>query len=162
MEDLSEATESLKNLVARPGTFEIFYPETTDDMLAAVLMDGFAETQLEGLMADYAMDDDGFVTPEISRGQAALVALYAAVRFLRAELINRNTNEVYKAGSASYEYTQATNILRDILKGLLSQKDRVTAAIGAGGPGAAGAAFFMADQYLARQWEITDPIAIGW
>jgi hypothetical protein len=155
MEELTDAVDSLRHLVARPGTFSQFFPETTEDMLIAVLNDGLAEAHLEGLLLTHESDESGYVTPALSSGQAALVTLFAAVRFLRAELINRNTQVVYEAGSAHYETTQATNILRDILKSLSGQKDRLVEGAGAGG---GARAFYMADQYLAR---VLEPRAIG-
>jgi hypothetical protein len=162
-DDLSDSLDSLRYLVARPGTFTTFYPETTDDMLLQVLVDGMAEAHLEGLLLDYESDEDGILTPALSSGQVALVTLFASIRFLRAELINRNTSVVYQAGSARYETTQATNILRDILKGLIAQKDRITEV---GASSGAGAAFYMADQYLTRAWANSgypgDVAVIGW
>lgn len=161
MDELGEATDSLRYLVARPGTFSDFYPETTDDHLLQVLIDGMAECQLMGLLLDNASDADGILTPALTSGQAAMVTLFGAVRFLRAELINRNTSVVYEAGSAHYETTQATNILRDILKALQTQKDKVIALLGGGSGGAA--AFYMADQYLARvAWDWNRDVVIGW
>lgn len=162
MDELAEAVDSLRYLVARPGTFSDFYPETTEDMLIAVLVDGMAEAHLEGLLLDNDVDADGILDPPLTNGQGALVTLFAAVRFLRAELINRNTSVTYEAGSAHYETTQATNILRDILKGLLAQKERV---IEAGASSGAGSAFYMADQYLARVWDNVlgdSPLVVGW
>lgn len=162
MEDLGDAVDSVRFLVARPGTFEDTYPETTEDMLLQILIDSMAEAHLEGLLLTYESDADGILTPELSSGQSALIVLFAAIRFMRAELFNRNTQVVYKAGTAHYETTQATNILRDILKGLLAQKDRIVAH---GTVAGAGAAFFMADQYLARVWEINSSdvnVAVGW
>ncbi len=159
MDDLADAVDSLRYLVARPGTFEQFYPETTEDMVITVLVDAMAECHLEGLLLDYDADEDGALAPPITKGQAALVVLFGAVRFLRAELLNRNTSVTYKAGSASYETTQATNILRDILKGLLTQRDRAVEI--SGSSGGAAAAFYMADQYLARVWE-TPVTTSGW
>jgi hypothetical protein len=163
MEELADAVTSLQYLVARPGTFATFYPETTDDMVLQCLIDGMAEAQLEGLLLTYAADEDGVLTPALSAGQAALVTLFAAVRFLRAELLNRNTSVVYEAGSAHYETTQATNILRDILKGLSAQKDAlVAAASGGSGSDAGNVAFYMADQYLARVWDLRPSAAVVW
>lgn len=164
MDDLADAVPSLQYLVARPGTFTTFFPETTEDHLVSVLIDATAECHLEGLLLDIEADDDGLLTPAASSGQAALITLFAGIRFLRAELINRNTSETYKAGTASYEFVQATNILRDILKGLIAQKER---AIDAGSTGAvaAAAAFFMGDQYLARVYYddyATSTALIGW
>jgi hypothetical protein len=161
MEDLGDAVDSLRFLVARPGTFEDTYPETTEDMLLQILMDGLGEAHLEGLLMDYESDADGLLTPELSSGQAATVVLFAAVRFMRAELFNRTTMNSYKAGSASYETTQATNILRDILKALDAQKLRVIATGAAAG---AGAAFYMADQFLTRVNADWAPVTLvsGW
>lgn len=161
-DDLSDSLDSLRYLVARPGTFATFYPETTDDMLLQVLIDGMAEAQLEGLLLTYQSDEDGILTPELSSGQVALVVLFGAIRFLRAELINRNTSVIYQAGTARYETTQATNILRDILKGLIDQKNSV---ISVGASSGAGAAFYMADQYLSRAWDnfgYPGNVMIGW
>jgi hypothetical protein len=159
-DDLSESLDSLRFAVARPGTFTTFYPETTEDMLLQVLLDGMAEAQLEGLLLDYDADESGIVSPELTSGQVAVVVLFAALRFVRAELLNRNTSVVYKAGKADYETVQATNILRDIMKALQTQKDRVVTLGAAAG---AGAAFYMADQYLARIWDHGGQCeAVGW
>ncbi len=161
MEDLADATDSLRFLVARPGTFTDFYPETNDDMLVQMLMDGLAETHLEGLLLDYTSDSDGLLTPALSSGQSALVVLFAAVRFLRAELINRNTSVTYKAGSAEYSTAQGVQLLRDLLNSLSAQKDRLIAAAGSGG---GASAFYMADQYLTRVVADWAPVHLvsGW
>jgi hypothetical protein len=115
-DDLSDSLDSLRYLVARPGTFTTFYPETTDDMLVSVLVDALAEAHLEGCCWTLPATRTASSPRPWPSGQVALVVLFAAVRFLRGELINRNTSVTYKAGSADYETTQATNILRDILK----------------------------------------------
>lgn len=168
-DDLTDSLDSLRYTVARPGLFATLYPETTDDMLTQVLCDGFAECQLMGLLSTYSVDEDGIVSGDLSGGQVAMVVLFASVRFIRAELLNRNTSVVYKAGSADYETTQATNILRDILKALQTQKDALITLLAVGGTGAAGTAFLMADQYLARICgtyaaigEYAAPIPYGW
>lgn len=160
-DDLSDSLDSLRFLVARPGTFADFYPETTDDMLVRVLVDGLAEAHLEGLLLTSESDEDGILTPALGSGEIATVVLFAAIRFMRAELFNRTTSVTYKAGSADYETTQATNILRDILKSLEAQKLRVVAAAAAGG---AGAAFYMADQFLTRVYADWAPVNVvsGW
>lgn len=166
MDELADAVDSLKNLVARPGTFASWYPETTDDMVLAVLVDGLAECHLMGLLLDFESDDGGSIDADLSSGQGSMVVLFAAVRFMRAELFNRNTSVVYAAGTARYETTQATNILRDILKALEAQKNAIIEAIGSAG-GQSEIGFFMADQYLSRAvWDrlygYADPFAVGW
>jgi hypothetical protein len=161
MEDLGDAVDSVRFLVARPGTFEDTYPETTEDMLLQILMDAMAEAHLEGLLLDYASDADGLLTPEISNGQAALIILFAGVRFLRAELINRNTSVRYKGGNAEYETAQSVQLLRDLLKSLEAQKDRL---ITTGASNGASSAFYMADQYLTRVVADWAPVQLtsGW
>jgi hypothetical protein len=161
--DLADLIVSLQTTVARPGTFEDLFPESTDDLLLSVLCDGLAEAHLEGLLMAYECDEDGIVDPPLTSGRSAVVVLFAAVRFLRSDLLNRNTSVVYEAGSAHYETTQATNILRDILKALQDQKDRVVAKFSdTGGSVGANAAFLMADQYLARIWDEGPLCAVGW
>lgn len=146
-DDLSDSLDSLRFLVARPGTFSQFYPETTDEMVLQTLIDGLAEAHLMGLLMDTTSDEDGILNPPLASGQLALVLLFSAVRFLRSELINRNTTVRYKAGSAEYETSQGVNLLRDLLASLQKQLDKlIDNAEVAGG----SAIFYMADQYLAR------------
>lgn len=150
--DLSESVDSLRYLVAVPGTFATVYPDTDEDMLLQVLCDAFAECQLEGMLLTNRVDPDGFVTPAISDGQVAMVIVFAAVRLLRSTLLNANTSVTYKAGSAEYSTTQSATILKAILDDLKAQKDRLIAlADGGSGADAGNVAFYMADQYLSRQ-----------
>lgn len=150
--DLADYTESLRNVVARPGTFADLFPETTDDGLVLVLQDALAECHLEQTLLTCTSDANGLVRPTLTSGQAALVVLYAGVRLIRAELFNRVTSAKYVAGPVSAETTYATNILRDIMKALQAQKDRVTSAQAVSG---ANAAFYMADQYVRRDIGMT-------
>src|SRR5881409_674858 len=78
--DLADYTESLRNVIARPGTFADLFPETTDDGLVLVLQDALAECHLEQTLLDYEADANGLVRPTISSGQVALVMLYAGLR----------------------------------------------------------------------------------
>lgn len=145
--DLANYTVSVRDVIARPGTFADLFPETTDDNLIQVLKDALAECHLERTLLDYEADDDGLVRPEMTSGQVAMVVLYGGVRLIRSELLNRVTNAKYVAGPVSAETTYATNVLRDIMKALQTQKDRVTAAAAVSG---ANAAFYMADSYVAN------------
>lgn len=146
--DLADYTESLRNVIARPGTFADLFPETTDDGLVLVLQDALAECHLEQSLLHHEADANGLVRPTLSSGQAAMVVLYAGVRLIRAELFNRVTSAKYVAGPVSAETTYATNVLRDIMKALQAQKDRVTTVQAVSG---ANAAFYMADQYVRRE-----------
>lgn len=168
-DDLSESLDSLRYLVATPGTFDSLYPSTDDDMLLQVLCDAFAECQLEGMLLKNTVEDDGFISPDITSGQLAMVLVFAAVRFLRSVLLNTNTSVTYKAGSAEYSTTQSASILNAILADLKAQKDRLIAlAEGGSGPDAGNVAFYMADQYLSRtvaEWRshLTPPLLnAGW
>lgn len=162
MTDLADHVDSLRFMVCRPGLFETLYPETTEDMLIQVLMDGMGECHLTGLLLDVTCDDDGGVSPDLSRGQVGMVVLFAGVRFLRAELLNRQTSVVYEAGSTHYEYTQATNLLRDILKALQDQKDAIINGDYGGAGTTAASAFYMADQFLARVCSGRPNLLPGW
>lgn len=158
--DLADYTESLRNVIARPGTFADLFPETTDDGLVLVLQDALAECHLEQTLINYTSDANGLVRPTLTSGQAALVVLYGGVRLIRAELLNRVTNARYVAGPVSAETTYATNILRDIMKALQAQKDRVTAIQATSG---ASSAFYMADQYVFRAIGYNPtPLALTW
>lgn len=161
--DLSESLDSLRYLVAVPGGFDASFPDTTEDMLLQVMADAFAEAQLMGVLTKFEIDEDGIVTPGLSSGQSALVALFAGVRLMRATLINTPMSVTYKAGSAEYSTTQSSSVLRDILAELTAQKKAILDALADGDYGLLGGAkaFYMADQYLARACGYGD-VAIGW
>lgn len=144
--DLAIYTDSVRSILARPGTFSDLFPETTDDHLIAVLADGLAEAHLEGVLLDRLADDNYLVREPLTSGQGALLVLYAGLRLIRAELFNRVTSYKYVAGPVSSEGTYATNILRDIMKALQTQKDAVTTLILAGST--VTSAFLMADSYI--------------
>lgn len=148
MTDLADSVDGLKRIMARPGTFASLFPETTDDDLADTMVDGLAHAQLDGLLNDYIYDDvAGEVGPDLTPAQIALVTMYAGATLLRAELLNRKTHRRYEASGAVFEEDQATNILRDLLKGL---EGRINAIIAVASDVGAGAAFYMADAYFIR------------
>ncbi len=144
--DLAIYTDAVRNVIARPGTFADLFPETTDDHLVALLADALAEAHLMGLLLDYEADDTYLTRPVLTSGQGALLTLFAGLRLIRGELLNRITSAKYVAGPVSSETTYATNILRDIMKALETQKeDIVTSLIRGVG---AESAFMMADSYV--------------
>lgn len=158
MDDLTELIPTLQNHVARPGTFATLFPETTDDMLTQCLLDGLAEVQLEGLLLNVDYDGDGMLDPEITNAQGALIALFAAIRLLRAELMNRVMHRRYQAGTAIFEEDYNVTLYNTILAQLVAQKDRVTADIIDGRTG--DSIFEMADQFVRREhWYAR---AVGW
>lgn len=145
--DLANYTDSVRNIIARPGTFTTLFPETTDDGLVQLLQDALAECHLEGALIDFEADQNGLVRPLMTSGQAAMVVLYAGIRLLRGELLNRITASKYVAGPVSAETTYATNVLRDIMKALQAQKTEVTNRLSTS---SAASAFYMGDSYAAN------------
>lgn len=164
MTDLADAVDSLKNALAVPGTFADIFPDTTDDDLAAVLLDGFAEAQLYGFFSTYTATDEAVVTPNLTRREMSLIVLYTTVRVLRAELKNRKTHVRYEASGTVFEQDTAVGLLVALLKTYEDEKKTVTKA---GVTSGAGTAFYMADQYLERQYSafgsfvVSEPYA-GW
>jgi len=148
MTDLADSVDSLKRIMARPGMFASLFPETTDTDLADTMVDGLANAQLDGLLTTYTYDDvAGEVGPDLTPAQIALVTMYAGAILLRAELFNRKLHRRYEASGAVFEEDQATNVLRDLLKGL---EGRIKAIVEVTSDAGAGAAFYMADAYVIR------------
>lgn len=151
MTDLSDLVEPLKRLVATPGTFASFYPATSDDDLLGSLMDGFAETQLDGFFNGspaYALDiNAGTVTPDLAPAGQALVQIYAAANFVTAMVINLKNQTRYEAKGTIYDVQQAASVLTALLKQF---QDRKTAIITLLQRQNLAAAFYMADQYVIK------------
>lgn len=126
MTDLADLVEPLKREVAVPGTFSVLFPETTDDDLSAALLDAFAQAQLDGFLSNSEADDFGVVTPDLSRGAQALLVIYAGIRFLTADLINRKSHVRYEAGGSVFEQDSAASVLTQALKELRAKKDALT------------------------------------
>lgn len=145
--DLSDLVPALQRSVAVPGTFATIFPDSTNNDLAALLLDAFSEAQLDGFFTTYTSDDDGLVTEDMSRAEQALVVIYASVRILRNEIRNRKTHRRYEAGSTVFEEDQGASLLVEMLKDYNDQKKELRKQ---GRAGLAGTAFFMADAYLMR------------
>lgn len=143
MSDLSDAIPSLQRAVATPGTFATTYPDTTEDDLLGCLLDGLAEVQMDGFMNQYSYTDDGIVTPDLNRGQVALVLIYSACRWVQAELKNIKNSVRYKAGQAEYETSQSANVMNALLNDWTTRKQQI---LQRGLTAAAGLMFTMADR----------------
>lgn len=126
MTDLADLVEPLKREVAVPGTFAALFPDTTDDDLAAALLDAFAQAQLDGFLSNSNATDDGILSPDLSRGASALVVLYAGIRFLTVDLINRKSHIRYEASGAVFEQDSAASVLVQALKDLRAKKEAIT------------------------------------
>jgi len=145
--DLANYTNSVRRILARPGMFATVFPETTDDGLVGLLQDALAECHMEATLLGFEADDNAIVRPPMMSGHVALVVLYAGIRMVRAELLNRITSSKYVAGPVSAESAYATNVLRDIMKALETQKETVTTKLSTY---SAGMVFSMEDQYAAN------------
>lgn len=149
MSNLADAVEALKRYVAVPGTFADVFTETTDDDLVGSLLDGFAECQLDGFFVrpPVLATDDGVIAPGLSRGQTALVVLYAATRIVQTQLLNLKNQTRYEAKGLVYEVSQSANVLTVLLKQLNDRKSLIIQRqIYAG----SSAAFTMADGYFVK------------
>jgi hypothetical protein len=145
--ELADLVDPLKRTVAVPGTFAETFPATGDDDLEATLLDAFAEAQLDGFFAEAFSDDDGLVSPDLARGEGALVVIYAAARIITAELRNRKTHVRYEASGAVFEQDTTASLLVALLKDLSARKlDLLTQARQRGH----ASAFLMADAYFIR------------
>lgn len=148
--DLSDWTDSLRRTVARPGEFTRFFPNTSDDDLVGSLLDGMGDAQLDGFLITpvmYEAEDDGLVTPELTRPQAALIVLYAGRLFLRAELANRRNRTKYAARGNEADTEQSASVITELLRSAearikdVRDRQRLTSV---------ASAFQMADLYLAK------------
>lgn len=149
MSDLSNLVDALKRRVAVPGDFDNVFPDTTDDDVTGLLMDGFARAQLNGYFTapGYSMDDNGVITPDISRAQGSLIVLYAGVQMTQTQLLNLKNRTHYKAGNVEYQTEQGSNILTAVLKQLrdeLAEVQRLASTAGT------TAATLVADQYFLK------------
>jgi hypothetical protein len=159
MSALADLVEGLKREVAVPGTFATVFPETTDDDLEEALKDAFAQAALDGFFASSTLDlDDGEVTPDLSLGASALVIIYAGIRFLTADLLNRKTHIRYEASGAVFEQDTGASLLVEALKGLRAKKDAMLAAVQAGQR--AGIGITMVDGYVVKAVDF-DRLEIG-
>lgn len=148
--DLSTLVDSLKRRVAVPGEFDTVFPNTTDDDVLGLLMDGFARAQLFGYFnvpSAFVMDDNGLVTPDLGRAQGSLIVLFAAVQMVQAQVTNMRSRQSYKAGNVSYETESASNVLTAVLKQL---NDELTYVQTIAKQQGVSAAMIMADAYFIK------------
>ena len=110
-----------------PGEFDTYFPDTLDTDLTPALGDGFAQAQLEGWFGDMTLDTDTWtVTPDLSLAGGQLVVCFAGYRMVRGRLLNMTVSERYQAGTAQYETTRSSMVLRDLLKEYRTRIDDLT------------------------------------
>jgi hypothetical protein len=147
--DLFDTVPALKRAVAVPGTFPDVFPSTTDADLSAILLDAFSEAQLDGFFPTYTSTDDGLVTEDLTRGEEALIVIYAAIRIIQSQIRNTKSHVRYEAGEVVFEQDYGSSTLNELLKQYAKRKeDLIDALLGDQTSGARE--FMMADQYLQR------------
>lgn len=104
MTDLATLVGALKGELAVPGTFDVVFPDTSDDDLVEALRNGFAEGQLQGFFSAQTLTGN-VVDPTMSAAGGMLVVLITGQRIIRAQLRNMNMTESsrYKAGPVEVE-----------------------------------------------------------
>lgn len=146
--DLSDHVEWFKREVAIPGTFATLFPETTDDDLAASLVDGIYAAKLDGWLPGVEADPDQFTTtPALSMPGVALVVIYAGIRFVRNQIKDMLTTTRYKAGATEYETQRSASILSERLKEMTDEKKQLILNAQAS---RGGSPVFMRDGYQIR------------
>lgn len=150
MSDLNDWVDALKRAVAPPGEFDTLFTDSTDDELLGYLLDAFGECQLDGFFnanPSYVAADSGTVTPDLNRGQMALIIIYASVRIIQTQLMNMKNRQRYEAKGAVYETETGSNILTTTLKQLNDRKLEIIQRLRTY---TASAAFDMADGFFIK------------
>lgn len=146
--DLSDHVEWFKREVAVPGTFTALFPTTTDDDLAAALVDGLYRAKLDGWLPRVDASPDTFETNEpISLTAVAVIIVYAGVKFLQNQITNMATRTTYKAPGVEATTEHSANALKERLTELATEKkDLLISARQSRG----GTPVFMQDGYAIR------------
>lgn len=158
MDNIDALVEPLQRAVAVPGTFSTAYPNTSEDDLIGLLLDGLAEAQLDGFMSDntYISDPEdpnyGALDPEVTQPEGALVVIYASARLLNNELASRKTHIRYEASGAVFEQDQSAQVLVERLKDIRSRISTLRTQAQIAG---LSSAFYMADQYVGRALDLS-------
>ena len=148
--DLATLIPALQRGLAVPGTFSTLFPDTLDSDLLGVLMDAFAEAQLDGMLLDYTYTDAGVVSGDLTRAEQAVVVIYAECRILVSEIRNRKTHKRYEAKGVIFEEDQSAQGLVELLKEMQARKKDVRLTASTLG---VESAFAMADMYVLRAAE---------
>lgn len=148
MSDLNDWVESLKRAVAPPGQFDTYFPDTTDDDLLGSMLDAYGECQLDGFFTSgWDLTDAGIITPDIGRGQAALLVIFAGVRIIQTQLLNFKSEQKYEAAGAIFDVKTSSNVLTSILKQMNDRKKDLILRLRTN---SASSAFSMADAYILK------------
>lgn len=146
--DLSAHVEWLKREVAVPGTFSTLFPDATDDLLAAALVDGLYRAKLDGWLASYEGDPDTFlVTPDLTMTAVAVVIVYSSIKFVQNQIKDMATRQTYKApGGLEATTERGATVLSERLKELQAERKELLDTARRRG----GTTVFMHDGYAIR------------
>lgn len=123
---LATLVSGLKRQVAVPGEFATSFPNTLDVDLIGSLADAFAQAQMDGFFGSQLYDSNtNAVTPDLSPGGSAIIALYAAESVLSAKLRNVPTKTVYKAGNVEYAVDLSANVMALELKNMRNRREQL-------------------------------------
>lgn len=123
---VSDLRAPLKREINVPGIEAL--PDLTDANLDGYIKDGFWEAKLLGMLSEYTqtdgtelatpigevikrVSDDGDLPQELHM----LVVLMAAMRLLRAKILNLSVNFRAQGGPVSYEQQASATVLRTLL-----------------------------------------------
>lgn len=155
--NLSTLVPSLKRTLAVPGTFDTYFPETSNTDLKATLQDAFAECQMDGLLTNIGIDNTGEVDSELSPAQQSMVVLYANARVLTSEIRNRKTHVRYESGTTVFEQDQSAQAMVEQLKVLQDSKVQIRK----NSVTMAGNLTYMVDAYVCRTFGFEPNMSIG-
>ena len=135
--DLSLHVDWLKREVAVPGTFSTVFPETSDDDLAAAMVDGLYRSKFDGWLPDVQATSDienpPFIANQaLSKEAIAVIVLYAAIKFVQNQITNMVTRQTYKAPGVESTTERAPTVLAERLKELIEEKKNLLHAVQGG------------------------------
>lgn len=130
--DFSDHVEWFKREVAVPGTFATLFPDTTDDDLAAALVDGLYRAKIDGWFSTIDADPDTFLaTTEMTMTGVALVVIYSGIKFIQNQIKDMATRQRYEApGGLVADTERAPTVLTERLKELVVEKNAILAQAG--------------------------------
>ena len=155
---VTDFVPALKRAVAPPGEFDSLFPDAGDDDMLGYLLDGIAESQLDGFFTTINVAPDGTSDTDLTSPMGALAIIYASSRVLQQVMRNMNTKTAYKAGPVSYEVDQSASVMAELLREAVARKAALLKLAQTAG---AGETFIMADIYQVRagSWA-TDPYGV--
>ena len=124
---VSDLRDALKREINVPGIESL--PDLTNSQLDGYIKDGFWEARLFGMLSDYTQTDGTeFATPlgdvikrtsddgDLPQDLQMLVVLMAAIRLLRAKILNLSVNFRAQGGPVEYEQQASATVLKSLLQ----------------------------------------------